>query len=186
MIVKRTNTKNPGYRINTVGAKNNDKLNELKNITVNISKDVELADIKKSISKLSESILMSSENISRIKTKVIIGLNTSHDFGTYSYDTVQEINEKLNSDSDFITIGDLVLKRKSIESIWKTSEEYKGGNNLYSKLNDGETKLKSATVEELLETIMRKPIPVDYDSKKQVKSYIEKLIECYEKNFKYI
>ncbi|KEI75887.1 hypothetical protein [Clostridium botulinum] len=59
-------------------------------------------------------------------------------------------------------------------------------NNLYSKLNDGETKLKSATVEELLEMVMRKPIPVDYVSKKQVKSYIEKLIECYERNFKYI
>ncbi|NFC29229.1 hypothetical protein EXM98_04710 [Clostridium botulinum] len=59
-------------------------------------------------------------------------------------------------------------------------------NNLYSELNDGETKLKSATAEELLEMVMRKPIPVNYDSKKQVKTYIEKLIECYERNFKHI
>ncbi|KEI87663.1 hypothetical protein [Clostridium botulinum] len=59
-------------------------------------------------------------------------------------------------------------------------------NNLYSKLNDDETKLKSATLEELLEMVGRKTIPFNYDSRKHIKNYLEKLIECYERNFKYI
>lgn len=61
-----------------------------------------------------------------IKTGMIIELDNNHDSHTYSYDTVQEINQKLNSDLEFITIGDLVLKRKSIISVMKTEEKYKG------------------------------------------------------------
>ncbi|MBY6877916.1 hypothetical protein [Clostridium botulinum] len=110
--------------------RNNDKANELNNnITVKIPNDMKIDDIRKAISKLSlsKNVLTPLEDTQRIKTKVIIELNNGRDFETYSYDTVQEINEKLKSDSDFITVGDLVLKRESIESIWKTSEEYKGG-----------------------------------------------------------
>ncbi|NFC29228.1 hypothetical protein EXM98_04715 [Clostridium botulinum] len=109
--------------------RNNDKLNAVNNITINASNDMGADDIRKVIQKLSlsKNVLTASENIPRIKTRVIIGLDNNHDFDTYSYETVQEINEKLKSDSDFITIGDLVLKRESIESIWKTTEEYRGG-----------------------------------------------------------
>ncbi|MBY6877915.1 hypothetical protein [Clostridium botulinum] len=80
---------------------------------------------------------------------------------------------------------------KYTEKIGDVEHVYEGEtpeeiDNLYSKLNDGEIKLKFATLEELLEMVMRKPIPFDYNSQKRVKRYIEKLIECYERNFKYI
>ncbi|MFV3013571.1 hypothetical protein ACLD43_17540 [Clostridium botulinum] len=107
--------------------RNNDKPNEVNNITINAPNGMGADEVRKEISKLSKNFLTLSENIPRIKTRVIIGLDNNHDFDTYSYETVQEINEKLKSDSDFITIGDLVLKRESIESIWKTTEEYRGG-----------------------------------------------------------
>ncbi|EHN17036.1 hypothetical protein [Clostridium sporogenes] len=108
--------------------RNNDKLNELRNnITINVPNDMGADEVRKEISKLSKNVLTPLEDTQRVKTKVIIELNSGRDFDTYSYDTVQEINEKLNSDSDFITIGDLVLKCESIESIWKTTEEYRGG-----------------------------------------------------------
>ncbi len=109
--------------------RNNDKPNELNNnITVNVPNDMGIDDIRKAISKLSlsKNVLTPLEDTQRIKTKVIIELNNGRDFETYSYDTVQEINEKLNSDLDFITIGEFVFKRESIENIWKTTEEYKG------------------------------------------------------------
>ncbi|MBY6965314.1 hypothetical protein [Clostridium botulinum] len=107
--------------------RNNDKPNRVNNITINAPNDMGANEVRKEISKLSKNFLTPLEDTQRIKTKVIIELNNGRDFETYSYDTVQEINKGLNSDSDFITIGDLVLKRESIESIWKTSEEYKGG-----------------------------------------------------------
>ncbi|KEI75888.1 hypothetical protein [Clostridium botulinum] len=109
--------------------RNNNKPNEINNITINASNDMGADEVRKEISKLglSKNFLTPLEDTQRIKTKVIIELNNCRDFETYSYDTVQEINKKLKSDSDFITIGDLVLKRESIESIWKTTEEYKGG-----------------------------------------------------------
>ncbi len=77
------------------------------------------------------------------------------------------------------------IKIGDVEHVYEaeTPEEI---NNLYSKLNYGETKLKSATLEELLEMVGRKTIPFNYDSRKQIKTYLEKLIECYERNFKYI
>ncbi|KIN80949.1 hypothetical protein [Clostridium botulinum] len=113
--------------------RNNDKPNELiNNITINTPNGMKGDDIRKAISKLSlnKNVLTSldSENIQRITTKIYIGLESREDFETYSYDTVEEINNKLNSDAEFITIGDLVLKRESIVIVMKILEEDKGGN----------------------------------------------------------
>ena len=62
------------------------------------------------------------------KIRVIVQLDNNYDFDTELYDTIEEINNKLNSDAEFITIGDLVLKRESIVSVIKILEEDKGGN----------------------------------------------------------
>ncbi|MBE1304557.1 hypothetical protein G4W71_11045 [Clostridium botulinum] len=147
--------------------RNSDKLNELKNITINVPKNVEYADIKKSISKLSGNILEAS---GKNKNKIYIELENSDIFETYSEDTVQEINYKLNSKEEFITIGGLVLKREPIVSVEKEENKDKT--------------LKSATVEELLAEITGRPIPKDYVSKRKVKCYIDQMLKVYDYNFR--
>ncbi|NHL37733.1 hypothetical protein FDE95_14215 [Clostridium botulinum] len=147
--------------------RNSDKLNELKNITINAPKNVEYADIKKSISKLSGNILEAS---GKNKNKIYIELENSDIFETYSEDTVQEINYKLNSKEEFITIGGLVLKREPIVSVEKEENKDKT--------------LKSATVEELLAEITGRPIPKDYVSKRKVKCYIDQMLKVYDYNFR--
>lgn len=66
--------------------------------------------------------------------------------------------------------------------------------NLYNVLNDDKIinkqsnniSFKSFSTEELLAEVMVRPIPVNYDSKKKIKFYIEKLIKTYEEHFKNI
>lgn len=150
--------------------RNNDKPNEVNNITINAPNDMGVDDVRKEISKLglSKNVLASSENIQRIITKIYIELENREDFETYSYDTVEEINNKLNSDAEFITIGDLVLKRKSIVSIEKENNEY----------------INSVETEKLLEEIIRRPAPTNYVSKRKVKCYIDQILKVYDYNFR--
>ncbi|NFH34443.1 hypothetical protein FC976_18435 [Clostridium sporogenes] len=150
--------------------RNNDKPNEVNNITINPPNDMGVDDVRKEISKLglSKNVLASSENIQRIITKIYIELENREDFETYSYDTVEEINNKLNSDAEFITIGDLVLKRKSIVSIEKENNEY----------------INSVETEKLLEEIIRRPAPTNYVSKRKVKCYIDQILKVYDYNFR--
>lgn len=148
--------------------RNNDKLNELKNnITINVPNDMEVDDIRKAIQKLSGNTLEASE---KNKNKIYIELENRDIFETYSEDTVQEINYKLNSKEEFITIGGLVLKREPIASVEKEENKDKT--------------LKSATVEELLAEITGRPIPKDYVSKRKVKCYIDQMLKVYDYNFR--
>ncbi|MCW6085525.1 MULTISPECIES: hypothetical protein [Clostridium] len=147
--------------------RNNDKLNALKNITINVPKNVDYAEIKKSISKLSGNTLEAS---GKNKNKIYIELENRDIFETYSEDTVQEINYKLNSKEEFITIGGLVLKREPIVSVEKEENKDKT--------------LKSATVEELLAEITGRSIPKDYVSKRKIKCYIDQMLKVYDYNFR--
>lgn len=49
----------------------------------------------------------------------------SEDKETYTDDTIQEINIKLNSNEEFINIGNVVVKRKSVIQVIKTDKEFK-------------------------------------------------------------
>ncbi|MBO0571868.1 hypothetical protein FDF50_08225 [Clostridium botulinum] len=147
--------------------RNNDKLNELKYITINVPKNVDYAEIKKSISKLSGNAL---ETSGKNKNKIYIELENKDIFETYSEDTVQEINYKLNSKEEFITIGGLVLKREPIVSVEKEENKDKT--------------LKSATAEELLAEIIGRPVPNSYVSKRKVKCYIDQMLKVYDYNFR--
>ncbi|WP_061342978.1 hypothetical protein [Clostridium botulinum] len=53
----------------------------------------------------------------REKTKVIIIIENIGVVDTISDETVDEINSKLNSNKEFITIGNLNVKRKSVISV---------------------------------------------------------------------
>ncbi|NFM56627.1 hypothetical protein FDB98_06580 [Clostridium botulinum] len=147
--------------------RNNDKLNAVNNITINAPKDVDYDEIKKSISKLSGNTLEASR---KNKNKIYIELENRDIFETYSEDTVQEINYKLNSKEEFITIGGLVLKREPIVSVEKEENKDKT--------------LKSATVEELLAEITGRSVPKDYVSKRKVKCYIDQMLKVYDYNFR--
>ncbi|OPD28821.1 hypothetical protein AL713_17535 [Clostridium botulinum] len=147
--------------------RNNDKPSTVNNITINAPKDVDYDEIKKSISKLSGNTLEASR---KNKNKIYIELENRDIFETYSEDTVQEINYKLNSKEEFITIGGLVLKREPIVSVEKEENKDKT--------------LKSATVEELLAEITGRSVPKDYVSKRKVKCYIDQMLKVYDYNFR--
>ncbi|NFM72846.1 hypothetical protein FDB95_14920 [Clostridium botulinum] len=147
--------------------RNNDKPNGVNNITINAPNDMGADDIRKAISKLSGNTLETSE---KNKNKIYIELENRDIFETYSEDTVQEINYKLNSKEEFITIGGLVLKREPIVSVEKEENKDKT--------------LKSATAEELLAEIIGRPVPNSYVSKRKVKCYIDQILKVYDYNFR--
>lgn len=51
--------------------------------------------------------------------------STSGIDNAYTDDTIQEINAKLNSNKEFITIGNVTVKRESVIQVIKTDKEFK-------------------------------------------------------------
>ncbi|AIY82199.1 hypothetical protein U728_3753 (plasmid) [Clostridium botulinum 202F] len=56
-------------------------------------------------------------NEKRERTKIFITLENKEFIDTFSDETIDEINSKLNSNKEFITIGNLNVKRKSVISV---------------------------------------------------------------------
>ncbi|WP_061342964.1 hypothetical protein [Clostridium botulinum] len=62
-------------------------------------------------------------NEKREKTKIFITLENSEYIDTLSDETIDEINLKLNSSEEFIRIGNLNVKRKSVISVLKSENK---------------------------------------------------------------
>lgn len=91
-----------------------------------VSKD-EAEDLKKILSRLEIGGLTGRkyEVLPRENTLTYIYTNNGEAENTYTDDTTQEINIKLNSDKEFITIGNVVVKRESVIQVIKTDKEFK-------------------------------------------------------------
>ena len=125
----------PNIRPKAPGMKDTSKLDEVfKGTTYNppviritgVSKD-EAEDLKKILSRLEIGGLTGRkyEVLPRENTLTYIYTNNGEAETTYTDDTTQEINMKLNSDKDFITIGNVVVKRESVIQVIKTDKEFK-------------------------------------------------------------
>ncbi|MFR1378454.1 MAG: hypothetical protein ACLSTJ_05805 [Clostridium neonatale] len=90
-----------------------------------VSKD-EAEDLKKILSRLEIGGLTGRkyEVLPRTNTLTYIYTDGVESESTYTEDTIQEINEKLNSDKEFITIGNIVIKRKLVMEVIKTDKEF--------------------------------------------------------------
>lgn len=82
-----------------------------------------LNEIFKESQEMSKNRIVDTEGNSREEIKVAIDMINEEYFNTKTYLTIREINQSLNSDMDFINIGNVIVKRESVVDVYKVEEK---------------------------------------------------------------
>lgn len=77
------------------------------------------------IKERAKEIIIDTDNNIHERIRVIVETECKDDFGTYTWNTIAEINQMLNSNMDFINIRDIVVKRESVVGVYKIEEQSK-------------------------------------------------------------
>ena len=84
-----------------------------------------LDEIFKEAYEMGKNRVVDTEGNIHERIRVVVETECKEDFATYTWNTMSEINQMLNSNKDFISIGDIVVRCKSIVSVYKIEEKPK-------------------------------------------------------------
>lgn len=82
-----------------------------------------LDEIFKEAHAMGKNIVVDTEGNIHERIKVMVQTGFNDGFDTYTWNTMLEINQMLNSNMDFINIGDIAIRRKSIIGVYKIEEK---------------------------------------------------------------
>ena len=90
------------------------------------SKDTsKLDEVFKEAHEMGKNRVVDTEGNIHERINIVVETESRGDFDTYTWNTIAEINQMLNSNMDFINIGDIVVKRESVVGVYKIEEQSK-------------------------------------------------------------
>ena len=84
-----------------------------------------LDEIFKEAYEMGKNRVIDTEGNIHERIRVVIETECTDNFDTYTWNTIAEINQMLNSNMGFINIGDIIVKRESVVGVYKIEEQSK-------------------------------------------------------------
>lgn len=84
-----------------------------------------LDEVLKKAQEMCKNRVIDTEGNIHERIRVVVETECRGDFDTYTWNTIAEIKQMLNSNMDFINIGDIVVKRESVVGVYKIEEQSK-------------------------------------------------------------